>query len=46
MTVLHGDTGALSYYVKSSDRWLARLYQMTGRPEKAAKYLAQAVRVN
>jgi tetratricopeptide (TPR) repeat protein len=44
--VLHRDTGAPSYYAKSSDRWLARLYQLTGRPEKAAKYLAQAVRVN
>jgi tetratricopeptide (TPR) repeat protein len=44
--VLHSDTAAPSYYVKSSDRWLARLYQMTGRPEKAAKYLARAVRTN
>jgi tetratricopeptide (TPR) repeat protein len=43
-TVLHGGTGALTYYLKSSDRWLGRLYQSTGRPEKAAKYLAQAVR--
>lgn len=42
--VLHGGTGALTYYLKSSDRWLGRLYQSTGRPEKAAKYLAQAVR--
>lgn len=44
--VLRNDTGALRYYVTSSDRWLARLYQTTGRPEKAAKYLAQAARVN
>src|SRR5688572_6823992 len=43
-TVLHGGTGALTYFLKSSDRWLGRLYQSTGRPEKAAKYLAQAVR--
>ena len=42
--VLHGGTGALTYYLKSSDRWLGQLYQSTGRPEKAAKYLAQAVR--
>ena len=42
--VLHGGTGALTYYLKSSDRWLGRLYQSTGRPDKAAKYLAQAVR--
>ncbi|MGH8239490.1 MAG: tetratricopeptide repeat protein, partial [Steroidobacteraceae bacterium] len=42
--VLHGGSGALTYYLKSSDRWLGRLYQSTGRPEQAAKYLAQAVR--
>ena len=42
--VLHGGTGAVTYYLKSSDRWLGRLYQSTGRPDKAAKYLAQAVR--
>ena len=42
--VLHGGTGALTYFLKSSDRWLGRLYQSTGRPDKAAKYLAQAVR--
>jgi tetratricopeptide (TPR) repeat protein len=42
--VLHGGTGALTYYLKSSDRWLGRLYQSTGRPDQAAKYLAQAVR--
>lgn len=40
--ILHGGTGALNYYLKSSDRWLGRLYQSTGRPDKAAKYLAQA----
>ena len=45
-TVLHSGTGAATYYLRSSDRWLARLYQSTGRPEKAAKYLAQAVRSN
>ena len=44
--VLHGGTGASTYYLKSSDRWLGRLYQSTGRPEKAAKYLAQTVRSN
>ena len=43
--MLHADTGALNYYVKSSDRWLAGLYQTTGRPHKAAKHLAQAGRV-
>lgn len=42
--VLHGGSGAMTYYLKSSDRWLGRLYQSTGRPDKAAKYLAQAVR--
>jgi tetratricopeptide (TPR) repeat protein len=42
--LLHGGTGALTYFLKSSDRWLGRLYQSTGRPDKAAKYLAQAVR--
>ncbi len=40
--ILHRDTGALTYYLKTSDRWLGRLYQSTGRPDKAAKYLAQA----
>jgi tetratricopeptide (TPR) repeat protein len=39
--VLKSDTGALRYYVNSSERWLATLYKNTGRPEKAAKYLAQ-----
>jgi tetratricopeptide (TPR) repeat protein len=43
---LHGDSGALPFYVKSSDRWLGRLYQTTGRPEKAAKHLAQATRTD
>ena len=42
--VLRGDTAAPRYYVSSSDRWLANLYRQTGRPEKAAKHLAQAVR--
>jgi hypothetical protein len=42
--VLHGGSGAVTYYLKSSDRWLGRMYQSTGRPDKAAKYLAQAVR--
>jgi tetratricopeptide (TPR) repeat protein len=42
--VLHGGTGVTNYYLKSSDRWLGQLYQSTGRPDKAAKYLAQAVR--
>ena len=40
--VLHGTEGVLPYYVKSSDRWLAQLYQGMGQPEKAAKYHAQA----
>jgi tetratricopeptide (TPR) repeat protein len=40
--VLESDTAALPYYVNSSERWLAKLYQNTGRPEKAAKYLANA----
>jgi tetratricopeptide (TPR) repeat protein len=40
--VLHRDTAALRYYVTKSDRWLGSLYKTTGRPEKAAKYLAQA----
>jgi hypothetical protein len=40
--VLHGDGGAPSYYVRSADRWLVKLYQTTGRPEQAAKHLAQA----
>jgi tetratricopeptide (TPR) repeat protein len=44
--ILHGGTEAIPYYVKSSDRWLARLYQVMGQPEKAAKYLAQAARSN
>jgi tetratricopeptide (TPR) repeat protein len=43
-TVLHGGTGRSTYYLRSSDRWLGRCYQSTGRPDKAAKYLAQAVR--
>ena len=44
--VLHGSEGVLPYYVKASDRWLAKLYQGMGQPEKAAKYLAQAARSN
>jgi tetratricopeptide (TPR) repeat protein len=44
--VLHRDTSASSYYVKSSNRWLGDLYRTTGRPEKAAKLLAQATRTN
>jgi tetratricopeptide (TPR) repeat protein len=42
--VLHSGTGTLTYYLKSADRWLGRLYQSTGRPDQAAKYLAQTVR--
>ena len=42
--VLHSGSGAVSYYLKSSDRWLGRLYQSMGRPDKAAKYLVQAAR--
>jgi tetratricopeptide (TPR) repeat protein len=42
--ILHGGAGALIYYRKSADRWLGRLYQSTGRPDQAAKFLAQAVR--
>jgi tetratricopeptide (TPR) repeat protein len=44
--VLHGSEGVLPYYVKTSDRWLAQLYQGMGQPAKAAKYLAQAARSN
>lgn len=43
---LHKDAGALKYYVKSSDRWLAGLYRSTGRPQLAAKHVLQAARVN
>jgi hypothetical protein len=42
--ILHGGSGASSYYRKSAARWLGRFYQITGRPDKAAKHLAQAVR--
>jgi len=42
--VLHGDTSTLSHCLRNSDRWLARLYQTTGRPEKAAKHPAHATR--
>jgi len=42
--VLHRDSAALRYFVKSSDRWLADFYKATGQPEKAAKFLAQAAR--
>jgi tetratricopeptide (TPR) repeat protein len=41
-SVLKSDTAALRYYVNNSERWLAKLYQNTGRPEKAAKYVAHA----
>ena len=42
--VLHGDTSTLSPCLKNADRWLARLYQTTGRPEKAARHLTQVTR--
>jgi eukaryotic-like serine/threonine-protein kinase len=42
--VLHGDTSTRYHCLKNSDRWLARLYQTTGRPEKAARHLTQATR--
>ena len=40
--VLHGDTSTLYACLKIADRWLVRLYQTTGRPEKAAKHLPPA----
>jgi tetratricopeptide (TPR) repeat protein len=39
--VLHEDTGALKFYVTSSSRWLAKLYQAMGQPEKARRYRQQ-----
>lgn len=38
--VLHEDTGALPYFVNSSSRWLAKLYQAKEQPEKAASILS------
>jgi tetratricopeptide (TPR) repeat protein len=40
--VLHQDKAVMRYFMNRADRWLAKLYQTTGRPEKAAKYLVQA----
>jgi tetratricopeptide (TPR) repeat protein len=40
--VLQKDKTAVHVYQMNSDRWLAKLYQATGQPEKAARYrLAQ-----
>ena len=36
--VLHEERGVLKIYATSSSRWLARLYQAMGKPEKAARY--------
>ena len=38
--VLHEDRGAMKFYVTSSSRWLAKLYQAMGQPEKAAQVQA------
>ncbi len=40
-TILNNDGGATHSYVASSTRWLAKLYQATGRPDKATRLLAQ-----
>ena len=39
--VLHQERGVLKIYATSSSRWLARLYQAMGKPEKAARYAAK-----
>ena len=39
--VLHEDRGAMKFYVTSSSRWLAKLYQAMGQPEKAGRYKQQ-----
>ncbi len=36
--ILSSDTGTLPYYVSSSRRWLAELYEALGRPREAARY--------
>jgi tetratricopeptide (TPR) repeat protein len=36
--VLHEEKGAAHVYVVNSSRWLAKLYQSTGQPAKAARY--------
>ena len=36
--VLHEEKGVFKIYVTGSSRWLAKLYQSMGRPEKAARY--------
>jgi tetratricopeptide (TPR) repeat protein len=36
--VLHEEKGAAHVYVVNSSRWLAKLYQATGQPAKAARY--------
>ena len=36
--VLHKDKAAVHIYVTNSSRWLAKLYQAMGQPEKARKY--------
>ena len=37
-TVLHNDKGAVHIYVTNSSRWLAKLYQAMGQPDKADRY--------
>jgi tetratricopeptide (TPR) repeat protein len=37
--VLHGDKGAVHIYVANSERWLAKFYRSTNRPDEAAKYV-------
>jgi hypothetical protein len=39
---LHKDKAAVHVYVASSSRWLSKLYQAMGQPDKAARYLAKA----
>jgi serine/threonine-protein kinase len=39
--VLHEERGAMKFYVTSSSRWLAKLYQAMGQPEKAGRYRQQ-----
>ncbi len=38
--ILRNDTGALPFYITSATRWLANMYQVSGRPAEAQKYLA------
>jgi tetratricopeptide (TPR) repeat protein len=41
-TALHKDKAAVHVYVASSSRWLSKLYQAMGQPDKAARYVAKA----